>query len=103
MLILTVKFQSKLSYEEVMAVVEDRIAEYRSFPGLIQKYYGHERATGAYTGVFLWESEEALRTFRESELSQTTAAAYQATEPPRIEVFNLIEALRPIQASAAIS
>jgi heme-degrading monooxygenase HmoA len=100
MLILTVKFESNLSYEEVMAVVEDRISEYRSFPGLIQKYYGHERATGEYTGVFLWESEEALRSFRASELSQTTAAAYQATKPPRIEVFDVVEALRPVEVAA---
>lgn len=103
MLIMTVKFKSALSHEEALAVVEERIDEYRSFPGLIQKYYGHEKGTGAYTGVFVWESEEALRAFRESELSQSTATAYQAIEPPRIEVFDLFEALWPVQAATMVS
>jgi heme-degrading monooxygenase HmoA len=103
MLIVTVKFKSSLSHEEALAIVEERISEYRSFPGLIQKYYGHEQETGAYTGVFVWESAQALRAFRESELSQSTAAAYQAIEPPRIEIFDVFETLRPVEVAASVS
>ncbi|MEZ4522104.1 MAG: YdhR family protein [Thermomicrobiales bacterium] len=103
MLVLTVKFQSNLSYDEVMAVVQERISDFRALSGLIQKYYGYEKSTGAYTGVYIWESAEAMRAYRESELAQTIAAAYQAVEPPRIEIFNLIETLRPIESAATVS
>ena len=103
MFVLTVKFKSRLSYEEVLAVVEERISDFRALPGLIQKYYGYEEATGAYTGVYIWESAEAMRAYQESELARTIAAAYRVTEPPRIEVFNIVETLRPVEVPAAVS
>ena len=103
MSVLTVKFKSKLSYDEVLAVVEERISDFRALPGLIQKYYGHEESTGAYTGVYIWESAEAMRAYQQSELAQTIAAAYQVAEPPRIEVFNLVETLRPVEVPATAS
>jgi len=101
--ILTVKFKSHLSHEEALTVLEERISDFRALPGLIQKYYGHEQSTGEYTGVYIWESAEAMRAYQESELSRTIAAAYQVTEPPRIEVFNLFETLRPVEIPAAVS
>jgi quinol monooxygenase YgiN len=103
MFVLTVKFESKLSYDEVMAVVQERIDDFRALPGLIQKYYGHEEATGAYTGVYIWESAETMRAYQQSELAQTIAAAYQVTSPPRIEVFDLVESLRPVEVAGALS
>lgn len=103
MLILTVKFESNLSYEEVMAVVEERISDFRALPGLIQKYYGHEASTGAYTGVYIWESAEAMQAYQQSELAQTIASAYQVSGPPRVEVYQLVETLRPVEASVAVS
>ena len=103
MYVLTVKFQSALSYDEVVATIEERAPEFEALSGLVQKYYGYEEATGAFTGVYVWESEEALNSYRESELAQTIAAAYQAIEAPRIELFNLIKALRPQEALAAVS
>jgi heme-degrading monooxygenase HmoA len=101
MLILTVKFKSALSHEDALAIAEERIDEYRAFPGLIQKYYGHEQSTGAWTGILLWESAQALQAFRESELSKSTASAYQAIEPPRLEVFDVVETLRPVEVAAS--
>ena len=103
MYVLTVKFQSALPYDEVISTIEERAPDFEALPGLIQKYYGYEEATGAYTGVYIWESEEALRSYRESELAQTIAAAYQATEPPRIELFNLVKTLRSQEAAVAVS
>jgi hypothetical protein len=42
MFILTVKFRSALSHEEVLSIMEERAPEFRALPGLVQKYYGHE-------------------------------------------------------------
>lgn len=103
MFVLTVKFKSALAYDEVVGMMEDRAPEFQALPGLSQKYYGYEEATGAYTGVYIWESEEAMLEYRQSELAQTIAAAYQATETPRVEIFNMIRALRPLEEPVAAS
>lgn len=94
MIILSVKIKSSLPYDDVMRIMHERAPEFRAIPGLIQKYYGHEKATGEYTGVYIWDSIESLKEFRESELAKTIAQAYEATEPPRIEVFEVALVLR---------
>lgn len=93
-LVLLVKFKTPLTLDEVLAVAESRIDDFRALPGLLQKYYLHEPATGEVAGLYLWESKEAFDEFRDSELRKTIAAAYKVEGEPRIEVFNIIETLR---------
>ena len=93
-LILLVKFKSPLGLEEVKAVVDSRIEEFRALKGLQQKYYLQEPATQEYAGLYLWESREDFETFRDSELRKTIANAYQTIGEPRIEIFNVFEHLR---------
>ncbi len=103
MIILTVKLKSALSYEAAVAASEERLPEYRSLPGLIQKYYAYDKETGEFTGVLIWESEEALRAFRASELSQTVGSFYQVTEPPHIQRFDVFTVLRPVESATPVS
>lgn len=103
MIMLTVKFKSALSYEDAVAASEVRLPEYRALPGLIQKYYGYDEETGEFTGILIWESEEALRAFRASELSQTVGSAYQVTEPPSIQRFDVFTVLRPAESATPVS
>lgn len=91
---LSVKFKSALSYDEVMEVVDSRIDQFRALKGLQQKYYLHEPATGELSGVYIWESKEDFLAFRDSELRATIAKAYQTIGEPRIEVFSVIKPLR---------
>ena len=103
MLILTVKLKSALSYEDAVAASEERLPEYRALPGLIQKYYAHDKETGEFTGVLIWESEEALQAYRATELAQTVGSAYQVTEPPRIQRLDVFTVLRPAETAVPIS
>lgn len=103
MIIMTVTFKSNLSHEEVLSAVDERLPDYRETPGLAEKYYGHDPKTGVYTGILVWESQEALLAFRETELAKTVADAYQATESPRIELYDLFRTLRPAAVAGAIS
>ena len=93
-IILLVKFKSPLSLEEVKAVVDSRIDDFRALKGLQQKYYLQDPATQEYAGLYLWESREAFETYRDSELRKTIASAYQTKGEPRIEIFNVLEYLR---------
>lgn len=92
--VLLVKFKSPLSLEEVEAVAESRIDEFRALGGLKQKYYLHEAATGEVAGLYLWKSEKPLSEFRDSELRASIAKAYQVEGEPRVEVFDVFNVLR---------
>jgi hypothetical protein len=100
-----VKFSSPLTDEETRSVMERRAPEFRQVPGLFQKYYGREVGTGDVCGIYIFDSEDSLRAFRETELARTIPRAYQI-ESPRIEVFELLFPLRPderlTEATAAI-
>jgi len=93
-LILLVKFKSLLSLDEVSAVIDSRVDDFRKLKGLQQKYYLHEPATNEYAGLYLWKSNEDFLEYRDSELRATIASAYQTEGEPRIEVFNVVRPLR---------
>ncbi len=95
MIIQTVKFKSALSEAEVQRVMEERAPQFRALPGLLQKYYLRENQTGEVGAVYIWDSEESLRTYRQSDLARTIASAYKAVEQPRVEVFETVLILRP--------
>ncbi len=95
MIIQIVKFKSALSEAEIRQVMEDRAPQFRALPGLLQKYYMRETQTGEVGAVYIWDSEESVRAYRQSDLARTTASAYKAVEQPRIELFETIFTLRP--------
>ena len=59
----------------------------------MQKIYGRDETSGAYCGVHFFENRAALAAFRETELVQTIAAAYEAVEV-RPEVYDVLYPLR---------
>jgi len=93
-LTLLVRFKSRLTFEEVMNVMEERAPEFRALTGLHQKYYLQDADSGEFAGLYLWESQEALASYRESELRASIAEAYQADGEPRVEVCRVIKTLR---------
>ncbi|MHC4939996.1 MAG: YdhR family protein [Planctomycetota bacterium] len=93
-LILLVRFKSALSMEEITRVMHERAPDFRALPGLQQKYYMRDAATGEVAGLYLWESKEAFDDYRNSELRATIAKAYRAEGEPRIEVYDVLMPLR---------
>jgi heme-degrading monooxygenase HmoA len=94
MVIQVVKFKTVLSDAEVQRLFKERAPQYRGLSGLVQKYYVRENQTGAYGGIYLWDSAESLRAFRESDLARSIPEAYHVTGQPRAEVFEMILTLR---------
>ena len=72
----------------------ERRPRFRDVPGLTQKIYGRDPASGDVCGIYFFESEEALDAFRASELARTIAAAYDAVDVRR-EVYEVLFPLRP--------
>lgn len=92
--VLLVRMKSSLSVDEIQKVVDSRIDQFRALDGLKQKYYLRDPASGDIAGLYLWESTDALTEFRESELRQTIAKAYQVVGEPRVEVYDIFDVLR---------
>lgn len=76
-MLLSVKFKTNLSLEQLMEIVNSRADEFRGLSGLQQKYYLQEMGTGEYGGLYLWESSAALNEYRESALRASIAEAFR--------------------------
>lgn len=86
--------RSELSRAEFERRYKERLPLFRDFAGLIQKYYSYDESTGEWAGIYLWDSEESLAKYLESDLRRSIPAAYQLTQPPRIERFRIVDVLR---------
>ena len=92
--ILYVRIKSALDPEELQRRVDERKPRFLDVPGLIQKIYGRDDATGDVCGIYFFESKEALAAFRDTELAKTIPTAYEATDVRR-EVYEVLYPLRP--------
>lgn len=93
-MMLLVRFRSRLSFDELMEIAEQRSPEFEAIPGLIQKYYVEDVETGEVGGCYIWESAEALAEYQKSQLRATIGAAYQVEGEPRIDVYRVAKILR---------
>jgi hypothetical protein len=103
--ILFVRITSDLDAQEFDRRLLERVPRFREVPGLVQKIYGRDEATGDVCGIYFFESKQALAAFRETELAATIPAAYEAVDVRR-EVYELLYPLWPergpfIEAAAA--
>jgi heme-degrading monooxygenase HmoA len=94
MIIANVKFETVLSDEEAMQVAKERLPLFLDIPGLIQKYYVKTSQPNEWMGVYIWDSMEAMASFRESDLAKSIPAAYKVKGQPQIEVNNVPMTLR---------
>jgi hypothetical protein len=92
--ILYVRIKSNLDPEELDRRVDERKPRFLEVPGLIQKIYGRDEASGDVCGIYFFESQEALVSFRDTELAKTIPTAYEATDIRR-EVYEVLFPLRP--------
>jgi heme-degrading monooxygenase HmoA len=98
MFIHIVRFKSRLQSNEVRRLYESRVPQYRKVPGLIQKYYLHYTPTDEHGAVYVWESNEALETFRKSELGRSIGDVYQV-ESTDVREADVVLTARPVPRS----
>lgn len=89
-----VRLKTKLTEEELVRRAKERAPEFRALPGLIQKYYIKTKNPGEYGGVYIWDSMESFKKYKESDLVKSIAAAYEVTEAPSTELIDLMFELR---------
>ena len=92
--VVTVKFESRFSDDEIRRRYPERMPEFRQLPGLLQKYYLREEKTGAWSGIYFWDSMESVQAYLQSDLKKSIPVAYGVIGEPRVEVFALEDTLR---------
>ena len=92
--VLFVRISSALAPAELDRRLLERRPRFLEVPGLEQKIYGRDPETGDICGIYFFESAEALRSFRDTELARTIPVAYEADEVRR-ETYDVLYPLRP--------
>lgn len=92
--ILFVRVRSELDEEELEHRLIERRPRFHEVPGLVQKIYGRDDATGDVCGIYFFENQAALAEFRETELARTIPTAYEAIDIRR-EVYEVLYPLHP--------
>ncbi|MFZ9943374.1 MAG: YdhR family protein [Bacteroidia bacterium] len=91
---LLVKFKSNLPDSVVLKTMNERKIEFEKLPGLVQKYYMREPASGEFAGIYLWATAQDCMDYRKSELAKTIKEAYQIQGNVRVELFDVLFPLR---------
>jgi heme-degrading monooxygenase HmoA len=93
-----VRYESRLTYDAVMERFTARSDRYRTVPGLLQKYYLHYPEADEYAGVYVWETEDALQNWRDTNLAGTLAETYQVKDGPHSEIAEVMLVLHARQS-----
>jgi Putative mono-oxygenase ydhR len=93
--LLIVRFRSALAPDELKRRYKQRMPEFGKLPGLLQKYYIHDKASGEWGGVYLWDSQASLDNYLGSDLCKSIAKTYEIVGMPRVEAAGVVDVLRP--------
>ena len=95
--VLSVKFNSTLSADELMNVCQKDLEIFRDVPGLLQKYYIAEEFTGALSGIYIFEDRTAREAFWTSELAKKIPARYGVIpDSLRVEQYDMAIVLNDV-------
>ena len=88
--VLSVKFNSTFSVDELMNAIQEGLDDFRNVPGLIQKYYLAEQSTGSLSGFYIFETKSARNAFWNSDLAKKIPARYGVIPSSlRVEEYEL--------------
>ena len=95
--VLSVKFNSTHSPEELINVCLEDLETFRNVPGLLQKYYLAEELTGAISGLYIFESRSARAAFWTSALARIIPERYGVIpETLRVEQYDMAIVLNDV-------
>ena len=94
MVVQIIKLKSDLPEKELMKRARERESHFKALPGLILKYYVRRNEPGHYAGIYVWDSEESMHAFRQTDLAASIPEAYEIVEPPKVETLDMLFKLR---------
>ena len=94
MIIQFIRLKTKLPVDELMRRAREREPQFKALSGLLQKYYVQMSEPGEYGGIYVWDSQESLQAFRQTDLAASIPGAYEVSEPPALETLKVLFQLR---------
>ena len=95
--VLLVKFKSTFDAEKLLNVCQQDLEDFRSVPGLTQKYYIAEEGTGALSGFYIFETKSARAAFWTSDFAKTIPARYGViADTLRVEQYDMAIVLNDV-------
>lgn len=97
---LQVVFESGMAFEEMWDRVEERQPRFREVPGLLQKVYLRDPGSQEVAGLYLFENEESLEAYLDSDLRESIAGAYDVQGEPDVRRWTVAGTLFPLGEEA---
>ena len=94
MILQIIKLKSDLPEEELLKRAKERESNFKSIPGLLQKYYVKTSEEGEYGGVYVWDSVASQQSYQASDLAKSIPSAYAINAAPNIETMDIIFQLK---------
>ncbi len=94
MIVQIIKFESPLAEDKIMSIAQERSDSFRALPGLVQKYYVKLDEPNHYGGVYIWDSVDSMKSYRESDLAASIPQAYEVIGAPKVEILDALFQLR---------
>ena len=94
MIVQIIKLKSNLPEEELLRRAKEREPQFKAIPGLLQKYYVKFGKSGQYGGIYVWDSPESLKSYRESDIAASIPEVYEIIEAPNVEILDVLFQLR---------
>ncbi|HEY2647848.1 MAG TPA: hypothetical protein VGI38_01595 [Puia sp.] len=89
--LLCVRYSSIFSLEELNEICLSDLENFRSVPGLIQKYFVTEEYTGAISNIYLFESKMTRAAFSVSDLAKDIPSRYRMIpDTIRVEYYDTL-------------
>jgi hypothetical protein len=98
--LLCVRFDSDYSLEELNEICLADLDNFRSVPGLVQKYFITEEYTGAISSIYLFESRMTRAAFSVSDLAREMPVRYKMIlNSIRVEYYDMLIVLNDDDSS----
>jgi hypothetical protein len=89
--LLCVRFNSTYNLEELNEICLADLENFRTVPGLVQKYYITEEYSGAFSYIYLFESKTTRTAFSVSDLARKIPSKYRMIpDSIRIEYYDML-------------
>ncbi len=91
----TFSYDDGVDADAVARIAETASANFRGMPGLRSKAFTVDEATGEATNFYVWDSEEAARSFFTEELTQRVTGLYGVAPSIRfVQIAELVDNAR---------
>jgi len=89
--LLCVRFDSTYSLEELNEICLSNLDNFRSVPGLVQKYYVTEEFSGSFSSIYMFESRSTRAAFSSSDLAKEISLRYRMIpDTIRVEYYDIL-------------